>query len=856
MSPKVGTGMGKLSLVAGTRQEWVTNMAAVQPAQSILRKRTKESLYIILDVTGEPSGRERIYRELIRIIGQEYFQAPGSITSKLRRAIEHANSFLLHENLKSLPHEQRAGGLTCTVLREETVYIAQVGPTTAYVSYQGMLMSFPERPVTELTAEEATPLGFKRGMPIRFYRTKVGIGGFILLTAGSLAQQTSPQQIAQAVVGKDMYPALASLEELAGDGDASAMIIQVAPGEERLRVQRQALVRRPVRPGVQEAPMEQPTRLQVEETPVDLPTKHKVEETPVELPIKHKVEEAPVELPIKHKVEEAPVELPIKHKVEEAPVDLPTKHKVEEAPVDLPIKHKAEEAPVERLARPRVKEALKDRLARPKVEETPKERPARPRVKETPKRQPARPRVKEALKERLPRPDWDSLKSRVSSALTNTLEGAADFLKRLLPGRVVGGSPEPVEVPAKVREEPSPKKRAARPRQSSRTSRRIESSWRGIAIAAPVVIIILVIVVYWRQATIRQASFNEFVTQAQQQMDLVQQVDEATARGHLLEALNYLAKAEELTPGNPQVNDLREQTDYVLKKIDKVTVLDWIAALWEYGEPDSDPSLVIIEGIDIYVLDKGLDRVYKHLLDDSLQALQQLAVDPVLLRKGDQRDPIVVGELVDMAWAKAEGGRLDSNLLVLESGGSLLEYDPEGGINVLPVGGNDRWIQPQIAASYHGDFYLLDSSLNQILRHEPDYASLPEGYFAASEEVDLTGAVDMVIVGEIYVLYADGRILKFLDGQPAPFEITGLYEPLQNPTALFTSEETEFLYVADAGNKRIVRLTKEGHFVRQFQASQSEAFTPLKGLFVSETYNRLYFVSGNKLYVTNVPSEE
>nr|MBC8263014.1 hypothetical protein [Anaerolineales bacterium] len=533
MSPKVGTGMGKLSLVAGTRQEWVTNMAAVQPAQSILRKRTKESLYIILDVTGEPSGRERIYRELIRIIGQEYFQAPGSVTSKLRRAIEHANSFLLHENLKSLPHEQRAGGLTCTVLREGTVYIAQVGPTTAYVSYQGMLMSFPERPITELTAEEATPLGFKRGMPIRFYRTKVGIGGFILLTAGSLAQQTSPQQIAQAVVGKDMYPALASLEELAGDGDASAMIIQVAPGEERLRVQRQALVRRPVRPGVQEAPMEQPTRLQVEETPVDLPTKHKVEEAPVELPIKHKVEEAPVELPIKHKVEEAPVELPIKHKVEEAPVDLPTKHKVEEAPVDLPIKHKAEETPVEHLARPR--------------------------VKETPKRQPAWPRVKEALKERLPRPDWDSLKSRVSSALTNALEGAADFLKRLLPERVVR--------PAEVKEAPAPRERAARPRRPSRTTKRNGNFWMGIAIAIPIVVVILVMVVYWRQALARQARFNELVTEAQQQMDLVQQVDEATARSHLLEALDSLAEAEELVPDNPQVNDLREQTDYVLKKI-------------------------------------------------------------------------------------------------------------------------------------------------------------------------------------------------------------------------------------------------------------------------------------------------
>jgi len=78
---------------------------------------------------------------------------------------------------------------------------------------------------------------------------------------------------------------------------------------------------------------------------------------------------------------------------------------------------------------------------------------------------------------------------------------------------------------------------------------------------------------------------------------------------------------------------------------------------------------------------------------------------------------------------------------------------------------------------------------------------------------------------------------------------------LRNPTALFASEEAAFLYVADAGNKRIVQLTKEGRFLRQFKAGESEALDQLKGLFASEAYHRLYFVSGNKLYVTNIPAE-
>jgi hypothetical protein len=702
--------MGKLSLVNGIKQERVANVAAAKPARAILRKSKKESLYIILEVTGDLVGRDQIYREMIRIIGEEFFQFRGSVTAKLRQAIDAANSYLLQENLRALPHEQRAGGVTCAVLKEGNVYIAQAGPTTAYVSYQGKLSSFPETPTTERTAEEATPLGFKRGMPMRFYRSKVGLRDVILLTSGFLAQQTTQEQIAQAVVGQDVDRALANLEGLTGEGDASALLIRVAPVEER-----------------------------------------------------------------------------------------PT-------------------------ARP---EAVRPT--------------ARPRVRPEALRPTERPKAEAPVKERLPRPDWSGLEDRMSSLLANALKVTGDFLKRLLPEEV-----------------PTPSKRVPKPRQPSRKAEKGRNLWMGAAIAIPVIVVILVAAVYWRQGVARQARFEQLMTQAQQEMEPAGQVDEATARTYLLKALGHLAEAEELRPGGPQVSELRGQTEYILKKIDKVTELQWIQPLWEYDEPGSDPGRVIIaKDIDIYVLDKSLDRVYKHLLDDTMHRLQELDVEPVLLRKGDQRDPIVVGDLVDMAWAKADGERLRGSLLVLESGGWLLEYDParQNGISVLPIGGRDRWIQPQIAASYEGNFYLLDSSLNQILRYEPYYDEPPGDYFPTPGEVNLAGVVDMAIAGPTYLLYADGRILKFDHGQPAPFEITGLYEPLQNPTALFTSEETEFLYIADKGNKRILQLTKEGGFVRQFRAVTGEAFDDLKGLFAIEEFNLLYFVSGNKLYVTNIPSE-
>jgi hypothetical protein len=703
MNPRVGTIMGKFSVLAGVKQEHVVNVAAVKPARGLLRKPKRERLYIILDVTGEPVGRARIYSEMIRIIGKEYFRARGSITAKLRQAIGAANSFLLQENLNALPLEQRAGSVTCAVLKEGNVYIAQVGPTTAaYVSYQGKLKSFPETPVAELTAEEATPLGFKRGIPIRFFRSQVGIGDVILLTSGFLAQQVEREHIAQALTGKEVDVALAYLEQLVGAGDASAMLVRVAPMEERARAKPQAIIR------------------------------------------------------------------------------------------------------------------------------------------------PARPVVEAAPAQHRPHPEWRSAREGWSSLLGRALEAIGDFLRRLLP--------EPVPRTVEAREAPIPSKPI--PRQPTRSSERYKNLWMGIAIAIPVLVAILVITVYWRQGLARRARFAGLMTQARQQVEMAAQVDEATARGYLLEAINYLVKAEELMPGQSEVSELRDQARYTLKKIDRVTELNWLQPMWEYGESGSNPGRVIVANdIDVYVLDKGLHRVYKHLLDEAKHAFQELGVDPVLLRKGDQRDPIVVGDLIDMTWVEAEGWRARESLLVLESGGSLLEYDPLRGISVLPLGGKERWIRPQITGSYEGDFYLLDSNLNQILRYKPDYDGSPEDYLLAPSEVNLAGVVDMALDGRIYLLYADGRIMKFDHGQPAPFEITGLYEPMRNPTALFTSRESQFLYVADSGNKRILQFTKEGGLSRQLIASQGEAFADLKGLFAIEKFNLLYFVSGNKLYVTNIPAE-
>jgi len=119
---------------------------------------------------------------------------------------------------------------------------------------------------------------------------------------------------------------------------------------------------------------------------------------------------------------------------------------------------------------------------------------------------------------------------------------------------------------------------------------------------------------------------------------------------------------------------------------------------------------------------------------------------------------------------------------------------------------------------------------------------------------DLSKATDMAIDGNVYVTLSDGRLLKFSEGKPTPFDIRNLGEPLQNPTivAIDPSVPDSSVYVFDAALKRIVQFRPDGLFVRQFRADSS-AFDGLQDILVDEQANRLYVINQGVLYTVQLP---
>jgi hypothetical protein len=190
---------------------------------------------------------------------------------------------------------------------------------------------------------------------------------------------------------------------------------------------------------------------------------------------------------------------------------------------------------------------------------------------------------------------------------------------------------------------------------------------------------------------------------------------------------------------------------------------------------------------------------------------------------------------------------------------ATISFDPLAEVESPPVvdGAVDT-------GTYFGNLYFLLPAENQILKAavvappasqaralragEGEYAE-PQ-YWVITENPPLVDAVSMAIDGFIYVLKSDGSVLKFEKGElVTDFGLKELDRPLANPQAIFTTIESEYLYILDAGNQRIVVTNKEGFYESQYVY---ECLANLTDLFVDEAVGVIYFLDGAEVYKINL----
>jgi hypothetical protein len=381
--------------------------------------------------------------------------------------------------------------------------------------------------------------------------------------------------------------------------------------------------------------------------------------------------------------------------------------------------------------------------------------------------------------------------------------------------------------------------------------------WLVLAlIVIPLLIIGLVAVMVFGRARAANQEYQRLIAGALQAIvDAEGLTDEAAIGQRLSGASDFLEDARALRPDDEQLAKLDQRYQTLLDKVQHVTPLYGAIPMWTFEGAGHNNTRVVVSGDSLFVLDRGPGAAYRFIrsqLGDSVTPSDP----PVIVQKGQEIGDGVVSDLLDMTWAEAAGPNQRSKLLVLDTAKGLVGYDTQLGTKRLALGGLDKLVQPQLTASYGGNLYIVDSEGDQIWRYRPDengYGGQPEAYFTAGTQVDLAGLQAAAIDGNIWLLFADGRLLKFFGGEQRPFDFQGMSGPLVSPTALAVPLEGDLLYVLDAGNGRIVEVTKDGQFLRQFRPADGDYLRQAKDLFLDEAAGKFYILTANQLYVADVP---
>ena len=312
-----------------------------------------------------------------------------------------------------------------------------------------------------------------------------------------------------------------------------------------------------------------------------------------------------------------------------------------------------------------------------------------------------------------------------------------------------------------------------------------------------------------------------------------------------------------MQPDDPAATALKTQTQTALDRLDGIVRLTSVQ-LWDFG-PGSVPRRMVVHGQTVFVLDPAGGWVAQLILNPSGDGVSE---EGIIVQEKQQIGEGKVGAMVDFAWVGSGDERQASGLVILEEDGALVSYDPAwGGAEGTPQLKRFRLGTPpagrsQAVDSYKDFFYVLDTIAEQIWRYAPQgnaYPNPPDRYFGVPPLKALATVHDMAIDGYIYLLYDDGTLLKFLRGEPQPFDVRGLPGDLSQAVTLAVDPDgsSEAVYVADGGSGRVIVLESDGDFQAQFRAG--EAFVGLEALAVDEAAGRLYVISQGRLYAASLP---
>ncbi len=157
------------------------------------------------------------------------------------------------------------------------------------------------------------------------------------------------------------------------------------------------------------------------------------------------------------------------------------------------------------------------------------------------------------------------------------------------------------------------------------------------------------------------------------------------------------------------------------------------------------------------------------------------------------------------------------------------------------------WEGEVLAYTYAGNLYILEKGNSEIWRYPGtgETFSSRQRWLAPGVEPDLGNIFSWTIDGSIWFLSETGGIFKYTRGNQDSLTIASVVPNLSSPSAIYTNEELEFVYILEKENQRVVVIDKKGNYQAQYL---NEVIGEAKNLAVSEEEGKIIFLTETKLY--------
>lgn len=138
---------------------------------------------------------------------------------------------------------------------------------------------------------------------------------------------------------------------------------------------------------------------------------------------------------------------------------------------------------------------------------------------------------------------------------------------------------------------------------------------------------------------------------------------------------------------------------------------------------------------------------------------------------------------------------------------------------------DEFWKTPLLIELFAGNIYILDKEQGEIWK----YPVLTDGFggrrrwFAVGIAPDLSNAVDMKVVGDVWLLTSTGKLERYSRGAPVTFSMEGFpakgeSKRLSEPTAVWVTDS--LVYVLENGAERVSVFGIDGKYQEQYLNSE------------------------------------